>query len=175
MGRDLIILLVIITSAVIACRNNPEPAVLESFTDEQLIEINRQLVINDRERIESYIKRKNLHMKMSGTGFWYSVSDSSAGKMIKEGGKVVLEYECHLLDGTLCYSSENDGLLEFIVGNSNVISGLDEGVRMMAEGSEAILIIPGYKGYGLPGDGKKIPGRAVLVYKLKVINYRDKF
>src|SRR5690554_7176596 len=49
-------------------------------------------------------------------------------------GKVVsLNYEIRLLDGTLCYSSDEDGMKVFLVGQGGVESGLEEGVLRSEE------------------------------------------
>jgi len=138
------------------------------ISKEQLAEINRQLLIKDRERIISYIERKGLEMKETDTGLWYSETVKGKGS-ISHGDDVTLEYVCSLLDGTVVYDSERDGLMRFEVGKSDIPSGLNEGVKLLGEGSEAILIMPGYLGYGLLGDENKIPARSILVYRIKVV------
>lgn len=47
--------------------------------------------------------------------------------------------------------------------------GLNEGLRMLKPGSEAIFIIPPFLAYGLIGDGKMIPSRAVIVYNVSIL------
>lgn len=135
----------------------------------QLTEINRQLQIKDRERIIRYIERKGLDMKETGTGLWVSATAADTGR-ISDGSRVKLEYTCCLLDGTVIYSSEEDGMLSFETGRSDVPAGLNEGVKLLAEGSEATLILPSYMAYGLLGDDKKVPSRAVLVYEIRVVD-----
>lgn len=140
-----------------------------SLSKEQLAEINRQLLIKDRERIKSYIERKGLDMKETDTGLWYSETVAGEGS-ITDGDEVTLEYVCSLLDGTVVYDSRRDGLMHFKVGKSDIPSGLNEGVKLLGEGSEAVFIIPGYLGYGLLGDENNIPARSILVYRIKVVD-----
>jgi len=140
-----------------------------NISAEQLAEVNRQLMIKDRERIVSYIERKGLQMTETETGLWIT-TDTESKCAISEGDKVTLEYVCSLLDGTVIYDSDNEGLMSFEVGRSDVPSGLTEGVKLLDKGSEATLIIPGYLGYGLMGDEKKIPARSILVYQIKVVS-----
>ena len=147
-------------------RSSPQEA-NEKLSAEQLAEINRQLLIKDRERIVSYITRKDLDMKETDTGLW--ISSEAGNGNIKEGDRVTLEYTCSLLDGTPVYKSDEDGLMIFEVGKSDVPAGINEGVKMLGEGSETVMILPGYLGYGLLGDEKKIPARSILVYKMKVL------
>jgi FKBP-type peptidyl-prolyl cis-trans isomerase FkpA len=80
-----------------------------------------------------------------------------------------MDYECSLLDGTSCYSSKKLGPKEVIMGKSLMESGLNEGLLMLKPGSEAIFIIPPYLGYGFIGDGKMIPSRATIVYKVNIL------
>lgn len=154
---------------LLSCRERSSPQEAnEKLSAEQLAEINRQLLIKDRERIVSYITRKDLDMKETDTGLWIS-SETGGNGNIKEGDRVTLEYTCSLLDGTVVYKSDEDGLMIFEVGKSDIPAGIGEGVKMMGEGSEAVMILPGYLGYGLLGDEKKIPARSILVYKIKVL------
>jgi len=164
-----IVLTMGLTVAVSGCNRAPESSRTKAPTTDQLAEINREMVIKERERIESYIKRKNLDMSCTETGLWYSITLPGSGEVAVPGKRVVIDYECRLLDGTLCYTGEKDGFLEIIPGRSDVPPGLDEGVRMLNEGSEATFILPSYLAYGLTGDRKKIPAHATLVYKVNVV------
>jgi FKBP-type peptidyl-prolyl cis-trans isomerase FkpA len=170
MMRSIVPILIIVTSLVcMSCRDKIEQDTKTGrISKEQLAEINRQLLIKDRERIINYINRKGLDMKETDTGLWYSESVRGEGS-ISNGDNVTLEYTCSLLDGTLVYDSKEDGLMRFRVGKSDIPSGLNEGVKLLGKGSEAVLIIPGYIGYGLHGDENKIPARSILVYNIKVI------
>ena len=134
--------------------------------------MNRYLIQKDRERIESYISRRNLNMTESGTGYWYEIKSEGTGSYLTDNDHVRLEYDCSLLDGTKCYSSDELGPKEFVLGKSPVEAGLNQGLRHLKPGGEAIFIIPPYLAYGLVGDGKKIPSRAVLVYYVRVVESR---
>ncbi len=155
-----------------SCRENRDRQEKKiSISKEQLAEINRQLMIKDRERILSYIERKGLQMTETHTGLWITTDTEGKGN-IGEGDNVTLEYVCSLLDGTVVYNSDNEGMMSFEVGRSDLPSGLNEGVKLLDEGSEATLIVPGYLGYGLLGDEKKIPARSILVYEIKVVSVK---
>ncbi len=49
-------------------------------------------------------------------------------------------------------------------------AGLNQGLRMLKPGGEAIFILPPFLAYGLKGDGNKIPSRSVIVYEIKILN-----
>jgi FKBP-type peptidyl-prolyl cis-trans isomerase len=138
----------------------------------ELADLNRYLVRKDRERIENYIERRNLDMTETRSGLWYMIESEGTGKNLSDNDRVLLEFECTLLDGTFCYSSKEEGPREVVVGRSRIEPGLDQGLRMLKPGGKALFIIPPFLGWGLPGDGKKIPSRAVIVYKVKVIDVK---
>lgn len=138
---------------------------------ESVEEANRYMVQKDRERIENYIERRGLGMKMTLSGLWYMVTDTGAGIAIKADDRISLDYTSSLLDGTGLYSSDERGPREIAIGKTNIEAGLDEGLRMLRGGSEAIFIIPSYLAHGLLGDGEKIPPRSVIVYQVKVIRH----
>jgi FKBP-type peptidyl-prolyl cis-trans isomerase FkpA len=136
----------------------------------ELVELNRYMVAKDRERIENYIARKDLKMTETQSGLWYMIKSEGKGNYFTDNDRVTMEYDCITLDGTYCYSSKESGPKEIIVGRTKIESGLDQGLRLLKPGGEAIFIIPPFIGWGFPGDGGKIPSRAVLVYNIKVID-----
>jgi len=135
----------------------------------ELAELNRYFVQKDRERVESYIERKGLKMTESPSGFWYFVKSEGTGSLLTDNDRIVMEYGCSLLDGTVCYSSAELGVKEIVLGRSKIEAGLDQGLRMLKPGGEAIFIIPPFLAFGLTGDGRKIPAKAVIVYNIKVL------
>ena len=134
----------------------------------EMADLNSYFVEKDRERIKSYGERKNIALKESGSGLWYSIIKAGTGECFREKDHVVMEYKCSLLDGTLCYSSEKLGPKEIVLGRSEVEAGLNEGLRMIGTGGEAIFILPPFLAFGLLGDNKAIPPRATLVYEIKI-------
>ncbi len=147
-------------------QNRPKPG------KKEMADLNRYLVQKDRERIENYIVRKNLKMTESPTGLWYLIKSEGDGSYFTDNDKVIMEYECSLLDGTSCYSSRELGPKEIILGKNEMGAGLNQGLKMLKPGGEAIFIIPPFLAYGFVGDGNKIPSRAVIVYNISVLKGR---
>jgi FKBP-type peptidyl-prolyl cis-trans isomerase len=135
----------------------------------EMADLNRYLIQKDRERIKNYIERKNLKMSESPTGLWFQIIQEGKGKNFTDNDKVVMNYECSLLDGTKCYSSDELGPKEVVLGRSEMEQGLNEGLRLLKPGAEAIFIIPPFLAYGLVGDRKMIPSRAVIVYNVNIL------
>jgi FKBP-type peptidyl-prolyl cis-trans isomerase FkpA len=155
--------------SIISCRNNNENTINTSRPGKnEMADLNRYLVQKDRERIQNYIVRKNLKMTESPTGLWYQIIRSGSGEFFADNSKILIEYELSLLDGTKCYSSKNLGIKEVILGRTEIEAGLNEGLRMLKPGAEAIFIIPSFLAHGLVGDGKMIPSRAIIVYSIVI-------
>lgn len=164
------LVVIFLFTVLISCKNNTEKTVSDSRPGKnEMADLNRYLVQKDKERIQNYIERKKLKMTESPTGLWFQIIKEGQGELIKDNEKVVLNYECYLLDGTKCYSSEKLGPKELILGRSEMEPGLNEGLRLLKPGAEAIFIIPPFLAFGLPGDGKMIPSRAVIVYKVNIL------
>jgi FKBP-type peptidyl-prolyl cis-trans isomerase FkpA len=165
----LIVFLVVSVVSIVSCREK-QGNTLNSFKPgkNEMADLNKYLVEKDRERIKSYIERKSLRMNESPTGLWFQIIREGDGKTFSNNDKVVMDYECSLLDGTKCYSSKDLGPKELVLGRSEMEPGLNEGLRLLKPGAEAIFIIPPFLAYGLIGDRKMIPPRAVIVYNVDI-------
>lgn len=135
----------------------------------EMEDVNRYLIQKDRERVLSFIERKGLNMTESLSGLWYQIIRTGEGDFLKESVKIVMEYECYLLDGTKCYSSEDTGPKEIVLDRTGIEPGLYEGLRLLKPGAEAIFILPPFLAHGLRGDGNMIPPRSVIVYKVNIV------
>lgn len=154
-----------------ACRQNEEIKQPRNPGEEKesLVRVNKYLVNKDKEVIENYVKRRGWEMELTKTGLWYMIYEEGGGNLVEEGNLVTIEYSVSLLDGTLCYHSDESGPKEFVVGKGGVEPGLEEGIRLLRLGDKARFILPPHLAYGLLGDEKKIPARSVIVYDLEVI------
>ena len=165
------ILIVFLVASLVSCREKPGTTINNSKPGKnEMADLNKYLVQKDRERIKNYIERKSLRMNESPTGLWYQIIKEGDGKPFSNNDKVVMDYECSLLDGTKCYSSKDLGPKEVVLGRSEMEPGLNEGLRLLKPGAEAIFIIPPFLAYGLIGDRKMIPPRAVIVYNVNILH-----
>lgn len=158
----------IIAFILISCNNEPVK-INKSEYNEPLIRVNKYLVGKDDEVIRSYAKRHNLNIKVNGSGLYHEISHAGTGDSIKSGMTVSLKYKLSLIDGTVCYNSDSIGLKIFTVGRGEVEKGLDMGLQMMRIGDKAKLILPPHLAFGILGDGKKIPARAIIIYNLEIV------
>ena len=127
----------------------------------------------DIELIENYIERRGWDMEVTESGLFYQIYEHGNGKKALNGKNVTINYVVSLLDGTICYDSENLGPKEFVIGKSNEESGLEQGVLMMRAGDKARFIMPPHLAHGLLGDENRIPARAIIVYEVELLDVSD--
>jgi FKBP-type peptidyl-prolyl cis-trans isomerase FkpA len=163
------LLLILCVPGMISCKSGLKRENSQSGPGKkEMAELNKYMVQKDRERIQNYIERKGLEMTESPAGLWYQIKSAGNGNYLIENDRIVMEYECSLLDGTYCYSSKESGPKELILGRSEMPTGLDQGLKMLKPGGEALFIIPPFLAYGLTGDGGKIPPRAIIIYNVTI-------
>ena len=139
---------------------------------ETYIKVNRSLVAKEQTKIKAYLDSQNIKMNRTGTGLWYVIDDPGEGGQVKRGEIVTIDYQVKLLDGTICYDSDESGPREFEVGRGGVESGLEEGILLLKEGSKARFIMPPHLAHGLVGDDDKIPARAIIRYEVEVVDIK---
>ena len=166
-------LILIVLLAFVSCEDKSpkqSPPVTKSEMKSSMEKANRYMLNEEDEDIENYVKRHGLTMITTGTGLRYQILKQGSGQKIGKGDTVTLEYELHSIAGDLIYSSENNGVKSFVVGEGMVESGLDEAMTYLHRGDVAKLIIPFHLGYGLHGDDGDIPEYATLVYTIKILD-----
>ena len=73
---------------------------------------------------------------------------TEAPATVKAGDTVKIRYTCKLDDGSVVAASENEEPLEFVVGNTQIIPGLQEAVIGMTPGEAKTQSIPPERAYG---------------------------
>ncbi|MCD4725894.1 MAG: FKBP-type peptidyl-prolyl cis-trans isomerase [Bacteroidales bacterium] len=156
------------------CDHNrkPEEKVNPNDYKESLMEANRHVVKTEAQHIDDFLRRYKWNMKETGSGLKYMIYEEGSGPPAEKWKTAVIEYSVRLITGDIVYSSEKDGLLSFLVGKGEVISGLEEGILLMNVGDEAKFIIPSHLAFGLVGDDHLIPRKASLIYDVKLLEIK---
>lgn len=149
--------------------NTPQPIITDTIT-EPLIRANHEISESERRDIDNFVKRKGWPMTETGTGLRYSVYEPGKGEAIKSGDLVTVDFEITLLNGKLCYTSEETGSEEFVVDHDHVESGLHEAIKYLHVGDKAKIVIPSHLAFGATGDMDKIPPLSPIVYDLTVLD-----
>jgi FKBP-type peptidyl-prolyl cis-trans isomerase FkpA len=136
----------------------------------QFMEANKQLIRKENDEIDYYIRSHKLPFVSTGSGVRYYVYKRSAagGDSIRKNMQISMDYTVSLLDGTVCYSSNESGRKSFIVEHADIESGIHKGVQYLKRGDQALLIIPSALAHGLLGDMNKIPPQVPVIYNVKI-------
>ena len=119
--------------------------------------------------MDAYERSHKLSFVKTTSGIRYFVyKPSLKGDSIKSGMEITVKYTLSLLDGTVCYSSDADGLKTFVVEQEELESGIHRGLQYLKRGDKALLLIPSPLAHGLLGDFKKIPPQMPIVYDVEI-------
>ena len=171
--RFLNILLWAISLFLISCNNNQndkKPDIDPTQYKKDLEKANILLTHSEDAQIEDYIFRKSWKMNQTKTGLRYWIYKKTDEKKIEGNPVVRFNYRVELINGFVCYNSDEDGYKEVMLGHSDLPIGIDEGIKMMRVGEKAKFILPSHLAYGLLGDQNKIPTRAVLIYDIEILD-----
>lgn len=136
---------------------------------EQFIKANQQLMQKENDEMDYYAKSHKMPFFRTASGIRYFVYKPSArGDSIRDSMQVSIDFEIKLLDGTLCYSSKQEGQRTFIIGHEDLESGIHKGLQYLKRGDKAVLLIPSPLAHGLLGDFKKIPPQMPIVCDVAV-------
>jgi peptidylprolyl isomerase len=106
-------------------------------------------------------------------GVQYTEVVAGSGPIPEPGQVVAVHYTGTLADGTVFDSSEGGEPIRFALGTGMVIPGWDEGIALMNQGGQAILVIPPAMAYGERGAGNVIPPNATLIYDVELVEISE--
>jgi len=108
-------------------------------------------------------------VKQTATGLQYEVITEGTGPKPADTSVVKVHYEGFLLNGKPFDSSRERGEPTQFPLNQ-VIRGWTEGLQLMGIGSKYKFYIPYQLAYGEQGSGEMIPGGALLVFEVELID-----
>lgn len=105
------------------------------------------------------------------SGLRYVVEKEGTGAEPLRGMKISVIFTATLIDGTKFNEVlDRENPYSFRLGGGDVILGWEEAFADMREGEVRILIIPYALGYGLRGNGEKIPRRSTLIFHVEIVD-----
>ena len=114
-------------------------------------------------------KAEGVQTLPSGLQYKVIASGPSGAPGADRNDLVRVDYEGALTDGTVFDSSFAKGQ-PFVTSPEQVVPGWTEALQLMKAGDEWLLYVPPALGYGEQGGGAKIPGNAVLVFRIKLLD-----
>lgn len=155
---------------IMGCSSNEEKPKEVKWSKEKSMELNKAIAMEEKIAIKLFLEQhKDWKMTETGTGLQHFIYLKSNQESVKVGSKVDIEYTVTKLDGTVCYKTPSDEVVEIVVDHSEVETGLQEGIKKMRVGEKAKMIIPSHLAHGITGDFNKIPPLTTLVIDIHVI------
>ncbi len=130
-----------------------------------------QAIQQEADAIKSYTQHHMPEVQQRPSGLFFKKQKQGKGKKAKVGSRVKLHYTGKFLNGRKFASSyDNNKPISFTVGKGEVIDGWDEGVSLMQQGDEAILVLPSSIAYK-QGRGQ-VPANTPLVFEVKLLEVK---
>ncbi|MDD4148964.1 MAG: FKBP-type peptidyl-prolyl cis-trans isomerase [Bacteroidales bacterium] len=120
--------------------------------------------------IERYVLNINFPRKVTKSGLNIFTISKGTGKKPQKNNLVTIEYTAGFIDGSVFDSTiERKKPFRFVVGNNEVIDGLEEAVKMMNVGDHCLTIIPFRIAYGEEKNGVVAPF-STLVFEIELLD-----
>lgn len=95
---------------------------------------------------------------------------SNCTVLSKKGDYLKYHYNATLMDGTVLDSTHQYGkTYNIVLESGQVVMGMDIGLRDMCVGEKRTVVIPPHLGYGEAGVEGEVPGSAVLVFEIELL------
>lgn len=154
---------------IISCvRQSPQiPSNKGIVTDQNaasLLVINENLAHKEDSILKEFVLHQDIAFKRSDIGFWYKIDHVGKGPGIKDSVGCKVSYKLLSINGKALRNEDK----QIVIGKKQLVSGVEEGIKLMNRGDSATFIIPWYLAYGMKGDGPVIPPYTSLICKMKV-------
>jgi gliding motility-associated peptidyl-prolyl isomerase len=165
----------LITMLVLAACSSPEarkPIVRKtgSFMNES-IERNKVLNTLENQILMKKMETDSVHdYYNSSHGFWYYYVNRSEQDAYspKRGDEVFFTHEIRALNDSVLYKEQDLGTKSYLVDKEELITGLQDGIKLMKEGETVTFLFPSHKAYGYAGNDKVRPNEP-LIYTVKLL------
>ncbi|CAL1584612.1 unnamed protein product [Knipowitschia caucasica] len=116
----------------------------------------------------------DFHNPSDNTDVSVTYKPEECGGQTKKGDFVKYHYNATLLDGSSIDSTYNYGkTYNVVLGANQVVPGMEEGLLGMCTGEKRHLVIPPHLGYGERGVTDEVPGSAVLVFDVELVDFEE--
>ena len=134
----------------------------------------------ERNKILNQLENELLLRKMSADslrnyassehGFWYAYNkkDSLSSYLPEKGDEVFYRHEIRNLNDSVLYSYDELGLKSYLVDKQELVTGMQQGIKLMKEGEDITFLFPSHKAYGYAGS-ERIKANEPLIYQVELI------
>lgn len=131
-----------------------------------MLVMNQNLTIKEDSILKRVVLSQDKAFKRNDIGFWYRIDHVGHGSGIKDSIKCTVSYKMLSIGGKLL-QSENK---QVVIGKKQLVTGLEEGLKLMNKGDSATFIVPWYLAYGMKGKDASIPAYTSIICRIKVFN-----
>jgi FKBP-type peptidyl-prolyl cis-trans isomerase FkpA len=124
----------------------------------------------DNKLIEDYMKKHNITAQKTDWGVYVQVLQPGQGPKPTIGKYAYVKYKGTHLSG----EQFDAGEFPMQIGAPGMIKGFEEGVKQMAKGGKALIIIPSVIAYGTEGRAPTIKPNENLVFDLELLDISDR-
>lgn len=139
---------------------------------EKSVTLNKKINAAEEAAIKKYIALDSLNTYLvSPDGFWYKYEHqiNDEKPLPIRGNEIVFEYEILNLSEKVIYSKETLGKITYLIDKEDIMSGLQNGLKLMKEGEKVVFLFPSFKAFGFTGDQQKIGVNQPLIYKVHLL------
>ncbi|MET2985423.1 gliding motility-associated peptidyl-prolyl isomerase GldI [Aureibaculum conchae] len=97
---------------------------------------------------------KNYISSESGFWYYYNTKNSEVSELPKTGDEVIFTYEIKDINNEVIYTKEELGEKNYLVDKQELITGLQDGLKLIKEGETVTFLFPSHKAYGYSGYQK---------------------
>ena len=164
-----------------ACRRQPEPRFPVMHTYHH--DYSRSIVFNkaryraEQKIFDSIVKADTAHHYLNtgiGMRYYYLRRPDTTLPRPKPDDKVHVRYGIYYLLGDTIYTPDELGIKTYHVDKEEYFMGFREAIKLLRPGEEAVFLVPSYAGYGVLGDGDRIPGNTPLKLYVQLLEIEPK-
>lgn len=151
------------------CSTPQAPVAQGNSAQAQLLEdmarANRLAADHSQAQIEGYLRRHHdSSFTAQANGLYTKIWGTPRQAPMQAQSLVKVAYRLELLDGTLLRNLDSSQAETLLLGRGDRTAGLDYLLLMMQPGQQGEALVPAELGYGLQGDGARVPPNACLHY-----------
>lgn len=138
---------------------------------------NKVLIKGEEGKIDSVIKNNPQNQYIaSKKGYWYFYETKSTSKDTlkpKKGDIAYFDYEIKDLTGNVIYSDIELKPQVYKVDKENIITGLQDGIKLMKKNEKITFLFPSHIAYGFRGDTKRIASSMPIVCTVTLNDFKS--
>lgn len=169
MKKAFVFLIIVLVSCAKNTQVHPPVGGILSEKDLQVSK-NRAKNLNlmERNQIQDWINQQDEKFFATGLNYWINIDNLEQRDKKKDGDWVSYQYDLYDFNQEKLYN-ESIKIIDAQLGKFEELKAIDDAVRSLKQGEEAILLVPSVLAFGTYGDDEKIPNDMPLIIKLKIL------